>query len=197
MVIKEISITDLKPYENNPRRNNEAVEAVSKSIKEFGFKVPIVIDSENVIIAGHTRYKAAQKLGFESVPCVIADDLTPSQIKAYRLADNKTAELASWDFEKLDEELSALADLDSLTFNMADFGFVTGDVNIDDFFEEVNSTPQSSPQNNSPQNQADKIQKQTAPPQEIKSDTTIKADKTVTEKPQTAICPHCGKEFAL
>ena len=94
MNIVEKNIADIKPYEKNPRKNDGAVDAVANSIKEFGFKVPVVIDSAGVIICGHTRYKAAQKLGIDTVPCVVADDLTEEQIKAYRLADNKVAELA-------------------------------------------------------------------------------------------------------
>lgn len=88
-------LDELKPYENNPRRNDKAVDAVAASIEQFGFKVPIVIDNDNVIVAGHTRYKAAGKLNMDEVPCIVADDLTPEQIKAFRLADNKTA---SWMF---------------------------------------------------------------------------------------------------
>lgn len=120
MTIKEIKTADLMPYENNPRNNDAAVDAVANSIKQFGFKVPIVIDKDNVIVAGHTRLKAAEKLGLDKVPCIIADDLTEEQIKAFRLADNKTAELAEWDFEKLESELQELADLD---VEMAQFGF--------------------------------------------------------------------------
>ena len=81
MEIKDVKITDLKPYEKNPRMNDNAVPYVANSIKEFGFKVPIIIDKKNVIVAGHTRYKAAQQLGLETVPCIIADDLTPKQIR--------------------------------------------------------------------------------------------------------------------
>ena len=102
----------LIPYINNPRKNDAAVDKVAASIKEFGFKVPIIVDNENVIVAGHTRLLAAKKLGLESVPCVIADDLTPAQIKAYRIADNKTAEFAEWDDELLRIELEALNGLD-------------------------------------------------------------------------------------
>lgn len=120
MIVKEIEITSLKEYENNPRINGAAVEKVAASINEFGFKVPIVIDKNNVIVCGHTRVKAAQSLGLDVVPCIVADDLTDEQIKAFRLADNKTAELADWDFAKLDEELSELADID---FDMSRFGF--------------------------------------------------------------------------
>ncbi len=111
---------ELKAYENNPRNNDNAVAAVAASIKEFGFKVPIVVDTAGVIIAGHTRARAAEMLGLSSVPCIVADDLTEDQIRAFRLADNKTAELAGWDFEKLDEELQALAEID---FDMTEFGF--------------------------------------------------------------------------
>ena len=116
--IIEKSITEIKPYEKNPRKNDEAVEYVANSIKEFGFKVPIVIDKNNVIVAGHTRYKAAQELGLEKLPCIIADDLTEEQVKAFRLADNKVGELAEWDFDLLDEELDGIFDID-----MSDFGF--------------------------------------------------------------------------
>lgn len=119
MTIKEVKTSDLIPYENNPRNNDNAVEAVANSIRHFGFKVPIVIDKNNVIVAGHTRLKAAEMLGLEKVPCIIADDLTDEQIKAFRLVDNKTAELAEWDFQKLEIELAQLAD----NFQMIDFGF--------------------------------------------------------------------------
>lgn len=115
-------LDDLREYENNPRNNDGAVAAVATSIKEFGFKVPIVVDSAGVIIAGHTRAKAAAQLGLQSVPCIVADDLTESQIRAFRLADNKTAELADWDFGKLDAELEQLAEMD-----MAVFGFKKSD----------------------------------------------------------------------
>lgn len=135
--IKYLQISKLKEYENNPRHNENAVEAVAESIKQFGFKVPVIIDSNYIIVAGHTRVKAAKMLGLETVPCVIADDLTPEQIKAFRLADNKTAELAEWDFEKLDAELAELADLD---FDMEQFGF---DNTEDNFIEETMGSPAS------------------------------------------------------
>lgn len=122
MQIEEVNINELTPYSNNPRNNDAAVDAVAASIKEFGFKVPIIIDKDNVIVAGHTRLKAAQKIGLEKVPCIKADDLTPEQLKAFRLADNKVGELASWDFDKLEEELTELDSLD-LDFEMSDFGF--------------------------------------------------------------------------
>lgn len=121
MNIINMSITELKPYQNNPRINDDAVQYVANSIKEFGFKVPIVIDSDHVIVAGHTRLKAAEQLGIEYVPCIIADDLTPEQIKAFRLADNKTAEYAIWDQELL---MSELIELQTAEFEMMPFGFL-------------------------------------------------------------------------
>lgn len=118
MQVVEKKIGEIKPYEKNPRKNDNAVDAVASSISQFGFKNPIVLDGNNVIICGHTRYKAAQKLGLDVVPCVVADDLTEEQIKAYRLADNKVAELAEWDIDLLGEELDGIFDID-----MSDFGF--------------------------------------------------------------------------
>lgn len=108
MQIVQKRLEELKEYENNPRNNAGAVEPVANSIREFGFKVPIVATAEGTIIAGHTRYKAAQLLKLETVPVVIADGLTADQIRAYRLADNKTAELAEWDWGLLADELAAI-----------------------------------------------------------------------------------------
>lgn len=99
------NINELIPYVNNARKNDHAVDAVASSIKNYGFKQPIVIDSQGEVVAGHTRLKAAKKLDMEQVPCIIADDLTPAQIKAYRIADNKVAELSEWDFDLLKIEL--------------------------------------------------------------------------------------------
>ncbi|MFB8449014.1 DNA modification methylase [Enterococcus thailandicus] len=121
-----INVEDLIPYVNNPRQNDGAVDAVASSIKNFGFKVPIVIDSSNEIVNGHTRLKAARKLGLKEVPAIIADDLTPEQIKAFRLADNKVGEIAEWDEELLTIELGELENLD---FDMSEFGF---DLVVDD-----------------------------------------------------------------
>lgn len=119
-------LAEICPYENNPRFNDDAVDAVAASIQEFGFKVPIVLDSEGVIVAGHTRWKAALKLQLEEVPCVVADDLTPEQVKAFRLADNKVAELADWNEEALAKELEGIADIDMSAFGFdgeeSDFG---------------------------------------------------------------------------
>lgn len=122
MNIRDIRTCDLKPYENSPRLNEDAVDLVAASIEEFGFKQPIVVDKDLIIIAGHTRWKAAQKLGLETVPCIQADDLTPAQVKAYRLADNKVAEAAQWDPDALQFELE---ELDNMDFDMEPFGFET------------------------------------------------------------------------
>ena len=118
MTVNDKKLSEIKPYENNPRNNDGAVDAVAASIKEFGFKQPIVVDANGVIVAGHTRYKAAKKLKLKTVPVVVADDLTDEEIKAYRLADNKVGELAEWDFDSLADELSDIFDLD-----MSQFGF--------------------------------------------------------------------------
>ncbi len=111
-------VDEIKPYEKNPRHNDEAVKYVANSIKEFGFKNPIIIDKNNVIIAGHTRLKASIHLNLESVPCIIADDLTEEQVKALRIADNKVSEISEWNYEVLSEELKNILELD-----MEDFGF--------------------------------------------------------------------------
>lgn len=121
MEIKMIRLADIKPYENNPRLNDDAVEPVKESIKRYGFKVPMILDQNNIIVTGHTRYKAAQALGMDEVPVIYADDLTEEQIKEFRLVDNKTAEFAQWDFSKLE------AELDGLDFGDFDFGFDLSD----------------------------------------------------------------------
>ena len=131
-------LDEIRPYANNPRNNDNAVDAVAASIREYGFKQPIVIDVNGEIVAGHTRLKAAKKLGLKEVPCILADDLTPEQVKAYRLADNKVAELASWDFEILESELLDIEDIDMDMFGNwgleeIDFG------NLDQYTDEANT----------------------------------------------------------
>ena len=120
MKIEMRKLTDIIPYDKNPRMNESAVDAVAASIKEFGFRQPIVIDESSVIIVGHTRYKAAVKLGLDKVPCHIAVGLTPAQAKAYRIADNQTATKSEWDESLLAEELKALEAMD---FNLDLLGF--------------------------------------------------------------------------
>lgn len=118
MDVKQTRLDQIRPYEKNPRKNDDAVDKVAESIREFGFRQPIVVDKAGVIIAGHTRYRAAKKLGLQDVPVVVAADLSDEQVKAYRLADNKTAEFSGWDFDLLDQELFEINDID-----MAAFGF--------------------------------------------------------------------------
>lgn len=124
--IEWMPIASIKPYDKNPRRNDDAVDAVANSITEFGFKNPIIVGSDLTIIAGHTRWKAARKLGLKEVPVIIASDLTPEQVKAFRIIDNKTAELADWDLDLLKGEM------DDLDIDWAEFGFDDVDLGIED-----------------------------------------------------------------
>ena len=138
--VKYVPIGDVHPYEDNPRRNDGAVQAVAASLREFGWKQPIVVDADGTIIAGHTRYKAALALEMTHVPVVVASDLTPEQCAAYRLADNRVGELAEWDENLLAVELDGLAD-----FDMSAFGFddsVTEDMFGDDFSLPDTDAPQ-------------------------------------------------------
>jgi site-specific DNA-methyltransferase (adenine-specific) len=121
--VQYISINNIVPYENNPRNNQDAIPAVIESIKQFGFRNPMILDKENVIVAGHTRYEAAKALGMTEVPVIYADDLSEEQVRKFRLVDNKTAEFAEWDFAKLEEELA------ELDFGDFDFGF---DIDFDE-----------------------------------------------------------------
>lgn len=141
MIYKKVD--ELIPYVNNPRKNDHAVDAVASSISNFGFKVPIVIDKHNEVVNGHTRLKAAIKLGMEEVPVIVADDLTDDQIRAFRLADNKVAELAIWDEDLLQAELGMIE------FNMEQFGFELkeleeeADAVEDNFDEDLPEEPNS------------------------------------------------------
>lgn len=148
MQIINRKLIDITPYEKNPRKNDKAVKYVAESIKEFGFKVPIVIDKDGVIVCGHTRYKVAKKLKYDEVPCILADDLTDEQIKAYRLADNKVAEYSEWDLDLLNGELGEIVDIDVSIFGFdIDLPKSAEDVTDDNFdveeaIERIN-TPRS------------------------------------------------------
>jgi ParB-like chromosome segregation protein Spo0J len=121
MKIEIADINSIKPYENNPRKLSEkAIEKVAMSLKEYGFRQPIVVDKDRIIVVGHTRFRASKKLGFKEVPITIADNLTPEQINGYRIADNRTSQESEWDFQPLQKELSDLADLN---FNLELTGF--------------------------------------------------------------------------
>lgn len=122
-----VPIENICPYENNPRNNGFSIERVKNSIRRFGFKQPIVLDKDNVIVVGHTRYRAGKELGYKALPCIFSE-LADDENKAYRLADNKTAEASTWDFEKLEAELADIPDID-----MEDFGFTdTSGIEWDD-----------------------------------------------------------------
>lgn len=139
MEIRQISVNDIKVYEKNAKKHTgNQIEAIANSIKKFGFRQPLVLDGNNEIIIGHGRYEAAKLLGYAEIPCVMADDLTPEQVKALRIADNKLNE-SEWDFDLLSEELGELGDLD-----MTDFGFNEAEIlelTIDDSPEEIPAAP--------------------------------------------------------
>ena len=113
MKVSQIALAEIKPYWRNPRNNERAVDAVKQSIEKYGFNSPLVLDTDNVIIAGHTRYKALIQLGWKKAPCVVVD-LPADKAKEFRIADNKTSELATWDMDNLIPELREIGDLDDL-----------------------------------------------------------------------------------
>nr|DAE14249.1 MAG TPA: ParB protein [Siphoviridae sp. ct0uL16] len=135
----EIDISSITPYKNNPRNNEKAIDYVAESIKNFGFRVPIIIDKDNVIVAGHTRYKAAKQLEIKKVPCIVISDLTPEQIRAFRIADNKVSEYSTWNEEMLRKELLNLSDFELQSIGFQDWELDNllnplSDDDINDFF---------------------------------------------------------------
>lgn len=135
MKVKNVPISSVKPYKNNPRKiDGDAVEKVANSIREFGFEQPIVVDKDNTIIVGHTRLLAAKKLKLKQVPIVVADQLSPEQVKAYRLADNKTGELSQWDYTALEQELDSVTGIDMEEFGFEDSEF-SADGDLEDYEE--------------------------------------------------------------
>ena len=203
MKVEAKSIDEIKPYENNPRDNDDAVDAVANSIKEFGWQQPIVVDKDMVIIVGHTRYKAAKKLGMDKVPVVVASNLTPEQVKAYRLADNKVGELADWNLPKLNIELDDINDID-----MSDFGF---DENFDDNIEENNSfgVESNSVSNNAEQNyEPDYTENSYEPDNTANTESNYTQSNTENNNEELdlndfsddkfdVVCPKCGFRFNL
>ncbi len=143
VTIVMMKTSELIPYDKNPRDNDKGVDAVANSIKAYGFKVPIVIDKKNVIVTGHTRLKAAKKLGLEEVPCIVADDLTDEQIRQFRIVDNKTAELSDWNFDLLREELLAMDDVDMVQFGFDDLDEILKTEVKDDDFDEDEELPEN------------------------------------------------------
>jgi len=143
--VEYVSLDKIIPYVNNPKKHpEEQVKKIASSIREFGFKVPILVDKDYNIIAGHGRYLAAKMLGLKEVPVIVADDLTPAQVRAFRIADNKVAE-SDWDLEALAAELAQLKEIDydlKLTgFDDEEIQSLIDDLAIDDFFKEKPPTP--------------------------------------------------------
>ena len=128
MEIKNVKTEEITPYENNPRRNEKAVEAVKISIEEYGFRVPVILTKEKVLVCGHTRLKAAKLMGLTEIPAIFVEDLTKEQIKAFRIADNKVSEASTWDFEKLEAELE---EIEVTKEELEDLSVPEG-INIDD-----------------------------------------------------------------
>ena len=186
MQIIEKQIADIKPYENNPRNNEAAIQYVANSIKDFGFKVPIVIDKNGTIITGHTRVLAAKKLGMKTIPCILADDLTPEQVKAFRLADNKVSEMADWNGAKLEKELDSLGNLD---WDMSSFGF---DMQFDESNEDFSSFFEPA----APKEPQQVIQKETTAEAENNVGTENE-DAEIEKSAKSFVCPHCGKVIEL
>lgn len=189
VVYQEIS--QIHPYENNPRNNEAAVGPVAQSIKEFGFRVPILIDGKGTIIAGHTRYEAAKRLGMDKVPCIRVDDLTDAQIKAYRIADNKVAEASSWNDDVLRAEMDALQALDvnlsSTGFSEVELDGLLRDVDDSDFeeffTEPVQQPPKAADTGPGPESQ------QSGQPAPFQPATAQQSGSKLIQ------CPHCGEWF--
>ena len=184
-------ISQIHPYENNPRNNEAAIEPVAQSIKRFGFRVPILIDGKGTIIAGHTRYEAAKRLGMDKVPCIRVDDLTDEQIRAYRIADNKVAEASSWNDDVLRAEMDALKALD---VDLTDTGF--SEVELDGLlrevedadFEEFFTEPVQQPPNAADAEQSAETQQSTQPESSQLAVPQQSGSKLIQ-------CPHCGEWF--
>ena len=198
--ITMMDLESMTPYDNNPRSNESSVEFVANSIRDFGFKVPIIVDKDGVIVAGHTRYLAAKSLGLDKVPTIIADDLTPEQVKAFRIADNKTAEQSDWNLLKLSKEI---IDLD---FDLGDFGF--SDIEIEnleslgnDFFgtpkipDEVDYSPNVYTPNLAPSESKAIVDDDQVEKAKIKQEQKFLSQSVSTHR--TIICPHCYKEFEI
>lgn len=184
-------ISQIHPYENNPRNNEAAIEPVAQSIKSFGFRVPILIDQKGTIIAGHTRYEAAKRLGMDKVPCILVDDLTDAQIRAYRIADNKVSEASSWNDDVLRAEMDALkaldVDLSSTGFNDVELDGLLRDMDDSDFEEFFTEPVQQPPKATDTSPEAEPQQSgQPAPYQPA-----------VTQQGGSKLiqCPHCGEWF--
>ena len=177
MNVIEKNIRELKPYKRNPRDIRDAIGPVSESIKMFGFKQPIVIDKDNVVVAGHVRLEAAKKLGMKKVPCVVADDLTEEEVKAYRLADNRTRDLSKWDSEKLIEELDKIEAM-GVGIDMGEFGFTIVQETVNDSSQFEDERPNEGNVSSTP------VQREDEDPEEDEEEESFEH-----------ICPSCGHKF--
>lgn len=174
-----LKITEIKPYWRNPRNNDDAIEAVKQSIRDYGFNSPIVLDKDHVIITGHTRYKALQELGVTDIPCIIKDDLTPQQVKEYRIADNKTSELSSWDMDKLIPELREIEEIEDMNVY-----FPT--ISLEELLQETAGAQQT--YNSPTQESIGKV--------ETKMQMTFEDRSKVQQSAYVeVICPHCTEAF--
>lgn len=184
-------ISQIHPYKNNPRNNEAAIEPVAQSIKRFGFRVPILIDGKGTIIAGHTRYEAAKRLGMDKVPCIRVDDLTDAQIKAYRIADNKVAEASSWNDDVLRAEMDALqaldVDLSSTGFSEVELDGLLRDVDDSDFEEFFTEPAQQPPK--ATDTGPDPESQQSGQPAPFQPATAQQSGSKLIQ------CPHCGEWF--
>lgn len=178
MKIVKLKLSEIKPYENNPRRNDQAVDAVAESILQCGYCAPIVVDENNVILAGHTRYKAVKKLGWNEVEVAVKSGLTDEQKRKYRLLDNKTNELAAWDFDLLSEEI------EGLDFEGFDFGFNLASTD-EDFLDSFFTSTENETSNASTETNANKEENKPS------GDYSFEPDKKKIQ------CPHCGEWFEV
>lgn len=172
---KVLPLSQIKPYWNNPRDNADAVDAVEKSIRSYGYKQYIVVDTDNVIVVGDTRYRALLRIGIEKIPVIVADDLTAAEAREYRLIDNKASEKAVWHWGKLETELRALPDL-------AEWGSL---------FPELELPPMDPDETPMPQVTQDQINKA----QDSQSSSFAQTTKDREEQIKTYTCPHCGEDF--
>jgi ParB-like chromosome segregation protein Spo0J len=172
-----LKITDIKPYWRNPRNNEMAIQAVKQSIQDYGFNQPIIVDEDHIIIAGHTRYKALQELGVIDIPCVVKTDLTQQQIKEYRIADNKTSELSSWDMDKLIPELREIEEV-------GDMEIYFPSISLEELLQETAGKGVTLPT----QENIGKIEQKLQMTFEDRSNATQSAYVEV-------ICPHCTESF--
>lgn len=142
MQITYYDINELRPYKKNPRYNKESIKLVAESIKDFGFKIPIIIDDKKEVITGHTRLEASKLLGLKKIPVIIASDLSEEQVKAFRLVDNKVSELARWDYDKLEEEIKNIKNI-----KMELLGFINEETEINwDDIEDLNEDTYEEPE---------------------------------------------------